>query len=320
MLELWGVDETAEAIYRALLRNPDNDVQWLAAHVQRDEAAVRAGLATLERLGLARCGPHDRCSASPPVTTLSSLLRGELNDLEDRRTLLDAVRANLASFTADHLVGQTREWAEAPFEVLGDEQLFVVAEDLQRSTTGEVLSCHPVEDIDVDSPGYVEFLRRQIAGGRPMRGLYPANVVDDPDKLAYVRYWAGVGEQVRLLPKAPPQIAVFGDQVALVSSLWGGVGGSKILIHAPALVALVRELFERYWERALPLRRLPKGPADDQRQILELLMLGAKDETIARQLGVSLRTVRRRVADLMDSLGSTTRFQAGMEAVRRGLL
>lgn len=320
MLELWGVDETAEAIYRALLRNPDNDVQWLAAHVQRDEAAVRAGLATLERLGLARFGPHDRCSASPPVTTLSSLLRGELNDLEDRRTLLDAVRANLASFTADHLVGQTREWAEAPFEVLGDEQLFVVAEDLQRSTTGEVLSCHPVEDIDVDSPGYVEFLRRQIAGGRPMRGLYPANVVDDPDKLAYVRYWAGVGEQVRLLPKAPPQIAVFGDQVALVSSLWGGVGGSKILIHAPALVALVRELFERYWERALPLRRLPKGPADDQRQILELLMLGAKDETIARQLGVSLRTVRRRVADLMDSLGSTTRFQAGMEAVRRGLL
>jgi DNA-binding NarL/FixJ family response regulator len=49
-------------------------------------------------------------------------------------------------------------------------------------------------------------------------------------------------------------------------------------------------------------------------------MLGAKDETIARQLGVSLRTVRRRVAELMDELGASTRFQAGMEAVRRGLL
>lgn len=320
MLEVWGVDDDAEAIYRALLRNPDHDVPWLAGHVQRDEAAVRAALATLERLGLARCGPDDRCSASPPITTLSSLLRGELNDLEDRRTLLDSVRANLAGFTADHLVGQTREWAQAPFEVLSDEQSFVAAEDLQRSTTGEVLSCHPVEDIDVDSPGYVELLRRQLAEGRPMRGLYPANVVDDPARLAYVRFWAGVGEQVRLVPDAPPQIAVFGDQVALVSSLWGGVGGSKILIHAPALVALVRELFERYWERALPLRRPPTGSSDDQGQILELLMLGAKDETIARQLGVSLRTVRRRVADLMDSLGSTTRFQAGMEAVRRGLL
>ena len=38
------------------------------------------------------------------------------------------------------------------------------------------------------------------------------------------------------------------------------------------------------------------------------------------QLGVSLRTVRRRVADLMDELGAATRFQAGMEAARRGLV
>jgi DNA-binding NarL/FixJ family response regulator len=59
---------------------------------------------------------------------------------------------------------------------------------------------------------------------------------------------------------------------------------------------------------------------EGQRDILELLMLGAKDEAIARHLGVSLRTVRRRVADLMDDLGTGTRFQAGMEAVRRGWL
>jgi DNA-binding NarL/FixJ family response regulator len=30
--------------------------------------------------------------------------------------------------------------------------------------------------------------------------------------------------------------------------------------------------------------------------------------------------VRRRVAELMDELGARTRFQAGVEAVRRGLL
>jgi DNA-binding NarL/FixJ family response regulator len=59
---------------------------------------------------------------------------------------------------------------------------------------------------------------------------------------------------------------------------------------------------------------------DERRLILELLMLGTKDESIARQLGISLRTVRRRVAGLMDELGATTRFQAGLEAARRGLL
>ena len=47
---------------------------------------------------------------------------------------------------------------------------------------------------------------------------------------------------------------------------------------------------------------------------------GRTDEQIARKLGISLRTVRRRVAALMTELGVDTRFQAGVEAVRRGWL
>ena len=86
--------------------------------------------------------------------------------------------------------------------------------------------------------------------------------------------------------------------------------------------SLVAELFEQLWLRAAAARPHPDGEAasDDRRRILELLMIGTKDETIARQLGLSLRTVRRRVAELMDELGARTRFQAGMEAHRRGLL
>ena len=47
---------------------------------------------------------------------------------------------------------------------------------------------------------------------------------------------------------------------------------------------------------------------------------GAKDEQIARTMGLSLRTVRRRIAELMIELGADTRFQAGAEAARRGWL
>ena len=54
--------------------------------------------------------------------------------------------------------------------------------------------------------------------------------------------------------------------------------------------------------------------------LLRQLAAGAKDEQIARTLGLSLRTVRRRVADLLIELGVDTRFQAGVEAVRRGWL
>ncbi len=52
--------------------------------------------------------------------------------------------------------------------------------------------------------------------------------------------------------------------------------------------------------------------------ILTLLSDGRSDATIARQSGVSLRTVERRVHALMDKLGAKTRFQAGAQAARRG--
>jgi DNA-binding NarL/FixJ family response regulator len=37
-------------------------------------------------------------------------------------------------------------------------------------------------------------------------------------------------------------------------------------------------------------------------------------------MGLGLRTVRRRISGLMIELGADTRFQAGVEAARRGWL
>ena len=54
--------------------------------------------------------------------------------------------------------------------------------------------------------------------------------------------------------------------------------------------------------------------------LLTMLSAGMTDEAIARQLGVSARTVQRRISDLMETLGSRNRFQAGVQAVRHGLL
>ncbi|MFF6869524.1 LuxR C-terminal-related transcriptional regulator [Streptomyces sp. NPDC012450] len=48
------------------------------------------------------------------------------------------------------------------------------------------------------------------------------------------------------------------------------------------------------------------GPA-----VLTVVSQGLRDETIARRLGVSLRTCRKYIADLFDLLGAESRFQAG---------
>jgi DNA-binding Lrp family transcriptional regulator len=320
-LDVWGLDDVAETAYRAMLRNPDLDVAQLARHLELEPEAVDAALDELLRVGLvSRSGPG--FSPTSPATTLAALVHVELSDIEERRSRLDAVRASLSGFAADHMVGQSRGWSSMPFELLSADESFAAVEDLQRGTTGEVISCHPVVDIDVDAPTYVELIEHQLADGRPMRGLYPTGVLDDPARLAYVQRWSEAGETVRLLSESLPAVAAFGSEAALVSAGWGGDAGStgNLLVRAPALVAMVRELFDQYWVRGLPVPTSRPGDADDVRPVLELLQLGLKDETIARQLGVSLRTVRRRVATVMDELGATTRFQAGMEAVRRGLI
>ena len=61
-----------------------------------------------------------------------------------------------------------------------------------------------------------------------------------------------------------------------------------------------------------------RGAGDMRGFLLQQLAAGAQDEQIARRLGVSLRTVRRRGADLMSELGAESRFQAGVEAAKRG--
>ena len=47
-------------------------------------------------------------------------------------------------------------------------------------------------------------------------------------------------------------------------------------------------------------------------------MLGLTDAAAGAQLGISARTVQRRLADLMEAAGVVTRLQLAAEAVRRG--
>jgi DNA-binding NarL/FixJ family response regulator len=55
---------------------------------------------------------------------------------------------------------------------------------------------------------------------------------------------------------------------------------------------------------------------EEDRQILMLLLAGLTDASIASQMGLSMRTVQRRVRDLMDLAGLHTRLQLGWHAAQ----
>jgi DNA-binding NarL/FixJ family response regulator len=84
------------------------------------------------------------------------------------------------------------------------------------------------------------------------------------------------------------------------------------------LVGAFISLFERVFAQALPVPSDDGGDTDSE--LLRLLGAGLKDEAIARYLGCSLRTVRRRVSALMDRYAVDTRFQLGAAVGARGLV
>ena len=103
---------------------------------------------------------------------------------------------------------------------------------------------------------------------------------------------------------------------------------SAVVVYQSSLLDALAMLFEALWERALPLSFSAEmemdlgaeGDDEERELLLALLTAGLTDEVIARQLKISIRTVRRRVRHLMDHLGVVTRFQAGLQAAKRGWL
>ena len=165
-----------------------------------------------------------------------------------------------------------------------------------------------------------ELLAEAMATGRRSRAIYPVRAVTEaPDAL---RTRALLGEQVRIISEVPTRMFILGDSHAVLPEPLGFADEPRVHVRQRSIVAALTLGFELLWSRAAPLPDLEAATArpDERRFLLEQLMAGATDEVIARKLGISLRTVRRRIAALMTELGVDTRFQAGVEAVRRGWL
>jgi hypothetical protein len=159
-----------------------------------------------------------------------------------------------------------------------------------------------------------------IANGRRSRAIYPVRALTEAREHLEAR--AVAGEQIRVAAEVPTRLAIMGTQHALIPETMGFATDKRLIVRQPGLVQALTNLFELLWDRAAAVPGLDRGEArpDLRRLLLMQLADGAKDEQIARTLGISLRTVRRRIADLLIELGVDSRFQAGAEAVRHGWL
>ncbi|MFG2718811.1 LuxR family transcriptional regulator [Streptomyces sp. NPDC048416] len=132
------------------------------------------------------------------------------------------------------------------------------------------------------------------------------------------------GVEIRLSRAGVNAAAIVDGRVALIQAAPDQGFAQSTLIRAPAVVRALNELFTSAWQRAYSLAGYQQISALIRQglvqEILRCLYEGHTDEAAARELSVSVRTYRRHVAEIIRSLGASSRFQAGAQAVESGLL
>jgi DNA-binding CsgD family transcriptional regulator len=172
------------------------------------------------------------------------------------------------------------------------------------------------------SPAGPVFGPRDLVTGVRYRAIYPDTARTNPGQSRHLSRMSVAGAAVRTMPAVPMNALVIDGTIAVLPGETSA--GSVAVLRLPSVVTTVTELFERIWPDAVALADgdLPEGSdlSMREREMLRLLSLGATDEFAAAHLGISVRTVRRMVAQIMHRLGARSRFQAGVKAADRGWL
>jgi DNA-binding CsgD family transcriptional regulator len=260
--------------------------------------------------------PKSELIDEDPRETISRLIATEEDRLRNRQA--DLAKARNALVRLHNLEVSPRTPAIAPITV---EVAPTLLRSLMDDTPGPVRNAGISVDVgSALSPELIAHNQEAIRRGLEQRSLYDDTVLDSSTGLAWVTEWAEIGERQRFIAGVPSEFAIYDSSAVVGTGVWGDPASEYVVIRDRMIVQAFITLFDRLWEAAMPK---PAGrPSDDggDEHLLELLSRGLKDEAIARYLGWSLRTVRRRVARLMEELGAGTRFQLGAEAVRAGRL
>ncbi|WP_158711065.1 LuxR C-terminal-related transcriptional regulator [Streptomyces albus] len=168
-----------------------------------------------------------------------------------------------------------------------------------------------------------------LARGAACRLLVSASALRKPGAARYVESVAEAGAEVRVATSVPLYLLIVDRELTV---MWAGLGSDRdrgdVALHGPLIASCFVQVFEHSWAAASPHASGAPGAraqsAQDytprEREVLALLATGAKDESIARRLGISERTLRRLMNQLVDKLGVESRFAAGVRAARLGLV
>ncbi|SES45259.1 helix-turn-helix domain-containing protein [Actinokineospora terrae] len=313
-LEPIGLGRVEGAVYLRLLRSPRADASELAADLDVSGSRLGKAIGNLVAAGLvAKLAVRPvRYVPAPPQVAIDALALRRAEEL-------DRLRATARDLAA--------AYEEAPRGHAADLIELIEGGSAVRHHIAQLQLAAQEEVLIIDCPPYLggtpEFNVTELQAlqrGVAYRSIYHMPLLDDPTRLAQVATYTEAGEQARALVDVRMKMMIADRRVALLPlSSDEPDTGARIVVHrSPLLTALVA-CFDLLWDRATPIGTALRGTRRDK-EMLALLASGMKDAAIMRSLDITQRTMTRRMTELLDELGAATRFQAGIQANRRGLV
>jgi sugar-specific transcriptional regulator TrmB/DNA-binding CsgD family transcriptional regulator len=311
-----GLSVDEEAVYLAVVDRPGAGIDALEP-LGLGPVRTRSVLTALAARGLVAQlpGRSRRYTATSPDVALEALVRSREDELQQ-------IRLTAAGLAERYREARSRlmQPGEVVEVVTTAEATIQRWHEVQRRATREIVT--------FDRPPYltsslnkteIELLGRGIG----YRSVYDTTALDTPQRVDEVLAMGRLGERSRVVDGVPVKMFIADASIGLLSLQGTSSADSALVVHASSLLDSLVALFEEVWRRAVPVTLDPlvgEGVLPVDAELLSLLAAGLTDDAIARQRGVHERTVRRHVRRLLDDLGVATRFQAGVQAGRRGWL
>ena len=323
-----GLDAICVQVYLLMHSAPAADAGELAERLGLEETEVTDVLDELSHLTLLRPG-LSRDQKLRPVSierAVHTLIRQQSEQLKVQSNSLATLQSAMKELLASRPDRQDG-FGHADIEtVTGAETIQTLIERLALRATESAWSAIPgrpiaPEFLEAARPFDEELSQRGVNG----RSLYQNSVLADRRNMEYARWLSSLGVDIRSTPVITSRMIIV-DRTAAAILYAQPQTPEMFVVREPALVIPLIELYELKWADATPIdgpepdEADEKEPTQQERALLRFLASGSTDEAAAKKLGVSVRTVRRIMAELMERLEASSRFEAGHKATQRGWL
>ncbi|MFE5732538.1 response regulator transcription factor [Streptomyces sp. NPDC056528] len=323
-------DDLARMLYWTADKRLDWDAVTVGPEVGVEPEQVERAVGRLAELGLLVPAPDMDPGYVParPEQALMRLLSLEEQILEEARSRLASSR-DLVGALMRNFPMQSRADKGAHIELLlsGDEVNCFI-ESRADGLRYRQLAMHPggappQELVDEMVLRDTEVLSR----GVEIKALYPHHIARTEYVRDYLTEVTHQGGSIRLAPYLPIRMIVVDDQLAILPIDPKDSSKGAFAIQSSEVARSLVEIFDFHWHSASAFPEGCEGESfgrfsltSQEQAIVRMLAMGAKDESVARQLSISPRTLSRIVSALLDRLGVQSRFQAAVQLTRAGLL